>query len=537
MALPIVVPGSTQAPSVGGRGTPRVANTAPVTSGAWGAAAETAIKWADAAWDIVERDQQLARATRVAKEVADYTSVLDKKKLELNDDPDIATRSDRFKSFAQEEWTKRRAGMDKETLAKFDIHSTQLAQAAELDVRHQARRDTKDEAVVTLRATNDQLVKRAGEATNAADREATLNVIKTNIDTALSTNILSPAQHKRELAATLVKADEATALRMIRGNPGQAATVLGKSDVLPNLDPVSRERLIDRANNESRARLSQALALEARQERIEAKIAAKYQDQNGKELEALAADGKLTRDWLETNRPQLSKSDYTIGLKIVKGGSLVDDRDAVIDATNRLDTPDASKLIDNYYLNDKLTKPTYDSLKNRNRELLKDDGPPSPYKRGYSMVRDTLAPGTQFDTSSAKIAMYSQTQAINEFDTFAQANRDAILKNPELATEKANDIIRRYRQINFEQIGQAVGLPSGYGGTREDIQTADIEAAGKRILQLFDQGRLSKAEKDLELRRLEQWDAIIKQRDAANAEAAQRGRGRTPPAQGSEGRR
>lgn len=510
--LKLIVPASGSMSAPAGR----TVNFLPVEDTPGTEAARGILRFAEKAKDIGDRELALKRTVELAKGASEYQTELDKKRLELDADPDTATRADRFQKFAQEELTKRTAGMDDETKALFIQRVEPVAAGMELSVRHRGRDDARQEAIVTLRRTNEDLIKKAADAKNPLEREALLAQVQTNIDDALSTKILSGAQHKEETQATLVKADQAAALKMIRDNPGAAEQAL-KSGKLANLDVVTREKLIDAARSEGRARLNQSLALEARADRIEAKQRAELENRIGKEVDARASDGTLTREYLEQARPFMKKDDYKAGLAVLKGGGTVDDKDTLSRLMPKLDREDISKELADELSAGNLTGPTYRSLINQNRQALKDDGPPSPYKQGYALVNDTLAPGLMFDSSSAKIASASRAQALLEYNTFAEANRDAIKKNPSLATEQAQDIVRRYRLINFDQISSAVGLPQGFAGTRETIALPDVVEAGKRVLEQYDRRLITLEQKNFELRKLDQWEEIIRQRDAANA--------------------
>lgn len=510
MALPLVVPGS-----VGGsrgsqaRFSPQVEATTDQS--------RSMLVFTDKLSDMSETEQQLGRMARITEGQSAFQNDLDRKRIELQSDPDIEGREKKFQTYSQERYAQLSEGMDPKTREFFKKTVNPMADSMSTTVRHQARTDLVEKHVVGLRSTNDTLVAKAVDAKNPNERQAYIDTINANTQEAFDKGWLSDAGFEKERKETLVKLDQATALKMIRENPGQAAVALA-SGKLGNLDVVQREKLIDAANTESRQRLAQALALEARNERVEAKIAAGVTDRATKEVMSKISDNTLTRDYLEMARPYLKPDDYNAGLKVLKGGAPVDNRDTMAALLPRLDREDIGKPLLDALQKNEITKDTFVSLMEKNRQALKDDGPPSPYRQGYTYVNDFLAPALMFDAASAKIANAGRAAALLEYNTFADNNRDQIKANPILATQQAQDIVRRYQLINFDQISLAVGLPEGYAGTRENISAEDVKAAGVRILQLFDKGAVSEAQKTFELRRLDQWDEIIKRRDAANAE-------------------
>lgn len=497
-------------------GTPQISARVPINADA--GAADGVLKFTQKLDDIAEHEQALKRVTDIATGQSDFQNALDRKRVELDADPDIAGRETKFQQFAQEEHARRAQGMDATTSALFTRAVNPLADSMSMSVRHQARKDTVEQAVVALRAGNDDLVTKSGDARNPNERDALLAQINGNLKQALDTNVLTQAQYEQERKATLVKADQALALKLIRDNPGGTAVQLAKSDFLANLDPVARQVLIDKAGNEVNRRASLAYTQEARAELQARRVQHLTDEEAMKQVEDLDRGGTLTVNQVYDRRNSLTAEHYKQSMALARGGSQVDDINTTSHLLQDLGTRDLKPSILDALGARQITRRTADELLGKNETLLKDDQPASPYRSGKEDITKALAPGALLAGPAADIQKQALVAAHREFDEFAlgqgvektRADRQGTLA-------RAQDIINRYRLVNYDKIGEAIGVPRFVDKPREQIQQPDIDAAGKKILQELDAGRLSRAEADQQLLKLDQWTAILKDKTAAIA--------------------
>lgn len=502
-------------PLAGGGGT--IQARVPI-EGPEGAAGPGLLKFADKLGDWAEHERALKRINDIADHQSGFQTELDRKRLELSTDPDIAGREAKFQEFAQAQFKTRIEGMDRDTAALFKRAANPIADAMGLSVRHLVQKDTLDKALVGLRDGNDQLVVAAGNAKNPNEREAAIAQIETSLKLALDGKVLSPAQYEAEKKATLVKVDQATGLRLIRENPAAMAQQLARTDFLPNLDPVAREHLIDKANTEVRSRASAAYTAMARADLVERRELRLKGDEAMKQIIDLNDQNKLTPQEVEARRPWLDHTTYGAAMVLLKGGTNVDDMKALVAIEPNIGERDLKPELDKAFTNRLITRQTYTSLLAKNEAALKDDQPESPFKRGRALVKEALTPGALLSGPAADIQRQALVGALREFDDFALGRGvQKLRETPGVALDHAQDIVNRYRLVNYDSIGEALGLPRFVDKPRNLITDVDLTAAGKKVLEEFDAGRLSRAERDLQLQKLEQWEQIVKDRAAALA--------------------
>jgi len=173
----------------------------------------------------------------------DMTQKLDAYRIELDKDPDYASRELKFNAYAK--------GLEAEhapklsRAAKFDfnrrIGSLYASQAH--SVRNEARRDELASMRVDLDASVTAMLDSAVTARNGLERRVKIDAIQEAIGRAAATGVLSSAQAKAFHKETLGKLDEVTAMRAMRTNPGQAIRLLDDRAATPSLDPIRREQL------------------------------------------------------------------------------------------------------------------------------------------------------------------------------------------------------------------------------------------------------------------------------------------------------
>lgn len=238
MALP-VIQASQGVPTIAGRG--RV-DPAATSSGAR-ELAKAAGRTSDILFDMAEREQGLRDTVDLAKASAAATRELDEYRVELDKDPDYATKADRFKKKAEEVKGKFAGRFGATGQARFDASYETLASGMELSVRHGARKDERQQGLVTLDTTNDDLVGKAANARNILERDGYLGQINDNLTTALENKTLTAAEHGQRKRAVLSKFEEVTAQQQIRTAPAAALKELADPAKFTYLDPIRREAL------------------------------------------------------------------------------------------------------------------------------------------------------------------------------------------------------------------------------------------------------------------------------------------------------
>lgn len=464
--------------------------------------------------ETAETEAAIDRMGRLAEAQSAFTNDLDRKRLELMQDPDIAGREAKFQEYAKKRHAEIGEGMDGKTFATFTRASNPVADSYSVNVRHQARTDTTEKAIVGLRNGNDALVLKAGDARNPVERGAIVGQIETNIQQALDNGWLTPAQFEAEKKQTLTKVDQAEALRLIRDNPSGMIQQLAKSDFLPNLDPVARQNLIDKAGNEQLRRANLAYTQAARAEVAERRALRVQGTEAMKNIYDLNETGQLTEGVLQQYRPVLDETQWKAARGMLRGGAIEDSKDSLMVLETGIGTRDMTDSINGALAANRITMPTYRSLMKSNEFALKDDQPASPYRRGKQELIEGLKPGAMLSGAAADLQKAAFNGAIREYEEFAQGQGvEKMRANPAMVFERVDDIRRRYALVNFNQMTEALGVPRFIDKPRERVTDADLNAAGRQVLEEFDRGGMTAAERDIQLRKIEQWSEILKRRD------------------------
>lgn len=304
---------------------------------------------------------------------------------------------------------------------------------------------------------------------------------------------------------------EADAYRDITNDPVAAQQKLLDPSNYPDLDPVARSRLADRANTRVDALRSDRIRLAELADHQADRQLKKAGDAAAKNLWGLQKDNTLSRDDIESQKTALDPAEYRALLAALDdpGGAKFDDPATVADLEKNVGTSDFVNKATDALQAHMLTTDRFVSLLDKNRSELAQDQPASPYKSGRALVQTTLDPGQLVDGGAAAIAHAGQAQALAEFDNWAAAHPDT----PRAAAmEEAQNTIARYQIINYQQMSLATGLPRSYTGTREALKTADLDVAEGMVVTGLDKGELSREQADQELRKIASWRYILTQK-------------------------
>ncbi|WP_428668029.1 hypothetical protein [Reyranella sp.] len=509
---------------VGGGGARPAASRVPIADGG---GSDALLYFTAKLNDTLEREAAISRVSALADATSGLQNALDQKRIELSTDPDIAGREAKFRQFAQAQYAQASGGMDRETAALFKRTANPMADAMSSSVRHGAQKDTLDKALGALNDSTDKLVTASGDARNANERAALLDQADTLLKQARDGQILSEAQYQAARKATLGKADQAFALKLIRDNPGGTAAALGKAEFLPNLDPVTRQNLVDRAGAEVLRRTNLAYTQEARREVAERRATALNSNTIMKEVvDAAATPDGISDDLLARAKAVVPWHDYQAAKKLKVGGGDVDSKAALATIVPDIDTRDVSKDLSDALLKNEITGPTYKSLLERNRAALKDDQPQSPYRQGRDYIKTVLDPAAAgFGGGGALggITAGLRADALMEYDTWADANRDKIKADPRLASDYALEVGRRYKLAEFAGTTQTLGLPRFTEVPKAQFDEPALDAATAETKRRFEAGEITPAEAIVQARLLQQWKAALQSRKAVPGEPAKPG--------------
>lgn len=479
---------------------------------------ELALQFSNVVYEEAKELKRLRQAGQLSERSSAYRRELDALQVEFDKDPDHASKPQRYQDAARRLFSQHLEGLDRETATAFMVRANEYADAGLLRVRAQARTDEVQAGIVRLDKDNDDLINRLAGVTNPAERQAILRQVEANIDAAQQTGLLTGARYESVRKATLVKADQAEALRLIRNSPGAAPAVIMDTAKLPHLDLLQREQLVGRARDEAQRQASLAEARAARLERQQARQDARLGDDLEKWMDRQISDGTLSEAELEKARPFLKPNDYRRGLSVLRGGADVNDVRAIGRLTPLLDTPDADRELDQALERREITQQTYQDMRSKARSYARDDRPASPYRRGRETVKDALDPGAMLSGAAADAARQGRVAALQEFDAWVLKNANA---DGDAVVAQANDVVRRFSAIQYDRMSIAVGLPRGIGAdrTRETLSLRDLDAAEDDLVKRYDAKEYSREQVEQERRKIDAWRRIIDAREKAKPPA------------------
>jgi hypothetical protein len=389
---------------------------------------------------------------------------------------------------------------------RLDIQTNATKRVA---VQGQAQLDSDLDGLAKLQAQTDDPVKQAQIRDIAA----------TSIAEAVGAGYVNEVDAGKLQRSFVSRGDEAKADQAINQNPEAAPQLLADPKNFPNLDPVKREALIARATQHADALRSDRIRLTEKADRDAEKAMTKAGQDRAKQLWAMQADGTLTRDEIEQNRAILPLDEYKGLLKTQdpKLDPSEDDPNTLDHLESLTDPQQLAAAATQAHDAGLLKNDTYRTYMDRSRKFQTDaanTGAPKPYSAGNAMIRDTLNPGELVSGPAAQVARAGLANATAEYQSWFDAHPQASLAEAQL---QAQQIIKRYQIVNYQQMAIANGRPIYYTGTVDAMKPADLDAAEDATLAARARGDFSAGQAALEITKIENWRTILNMKPAGSA--------------------
>ena len=455
----------------------------------------------DIAVDFAEKERRAEQASELNRVNSESARRLSALELSFEGDTDFATQRQRFNDGAGGiRDTLRDTISDRAVRNSFDTKFEQLRLAKEINIRRGARRLQVDDAVAELDRSINTFADLAATAKNDVERQLLIQQAATAIDGAQEAGFITAENAGVRARRFLSRLDEAQVRALTASDPGAAVEALAEGKSFRNIDPLRRQTLFDTAIRQADAERKDRVRLAEKAERDAERRQKAVGEEIAKEGFTLLAEDALTNRWLDIHRDKLDLSDFRALQAAVTGAAVpADDPEAVIDLTNRLDREDIAPVAAQYLRRGQLSIATYQSSVARNRALLADDRPASPYRSARERVRVSLDPGQILSGPAAQIARIGQSSAMAEIDAFAEANPQASRLE---YNREAEAVVDRFQILNFDQMKIALGLPRFFDGRRDDLSIDDLDVAERLAVKAFDEKRLTDDGLEQELRKL-----------------------------------
>lgn len=412
----------------------------------------------------------------VSDRVGRMTAELNDLETEVEKDADFRTAPDRFKDGSKGIKEKYLEGID-HAGAKLAItkHYQQLEAAKYLNVQKATLAKQKDYNIATLDSNLDLYAKSAAEAGNPVERGLIISNARLSLSTAQAGGWITAEDAGKRERRFLGKIDDATVLRDMQINPRITADKLSLDpSYAANIDPVQRERYIDRAYRQAEAdrKATEAEAERFRRERGEELLKDAYKRQT---------TGTLTPNHLEAIKPFISPAEYR---SLLKGdGDRKDDPNAFADLQRLLDTnpAEARNKAFQYHANNLITNATLASVRTSAGAREQNGVPKTEFERSRAYIGHVLDPGP-FSSDPAPKARYGL--ALREYEDFAADGK----RSDEDLRKKANEVVKRYALLDMEALATSTGL----GAQTDPKKVIDANMAeGEKLMQRRAAGAIS----------------------------------------------
>lgn len=189
-----------------------------------------------------------------------YTEALDRKRIELESDPDYRSREGKLRAFADTQRSALGKSMSYAAQRTFADLAERTYSVSAHNLREQARRDEVEEHVLRITEANNKELDAALKEGNPVRRKLILDRVEGNIRAAQASNILSATQAERLHKGTLKKFDTLQVAELMRTNPSAAVALANDPKRTPFLDPLERKELALKAQQRAESLGTQARA-------------------------------------------------------------------------------------------------------------------------------------------------------------------------------------------------------------------------------------------------------------------------------------
>lgn len=481
--------------------------------------------------ELDAKQREARRAAEATQRTAQGLKELADLRLRFDRDPDFATAGPRFEAEARK--IRERIGgeiRDDAVRSLFTRDFDRSTLTGYIEVRREA---AKREASGQRAVVADSLftyAQVAASARNPVDRENAIARGRAALAGAMTAGFLTPEEAQKAERGFLSDVDEAGIRGLIVSSPGRAAQLLADATQFPNLDPVKRTQLLATATTRADAASARALALSERQERLaerrlRADADAALNDFYTRMDAASRGDGEMPRvEDLARHRDALSPGEYRAALTALRAPAERDDPGAVAALSASLDSlsPEEFSAAATRTLEARqITIGTFQQMVNANRAARRDDAPPSPYRQGLDLVRNSLDPGQLGDGATRIAFATAQNRAVVDWNLWMRRNPNATEAE---ALAEADNIVRRYQTVAGGQMRTNLPVPFSFTGDKASVTLDAVAASKANLAAALEAGRISEAEAAQQWRYLEDWEAMLTREAAAPARPTNRRR-------------
>jgi hypothetical protein len=415
--------------------------------------------------------------------------------LGLQGDPDFETVPERFKTGAKDLRDEIGRDLDPAVARAFNDTFDTLALAKLSNVRSGAFKREVDLNISGLDATLPELARLAAASGNPAERSGHLAFGQDAIQGAVEVGFIDAQDGVARARDFLAQVDEADARAAITTDPQGAVLALLEGRLGRNLEPVARARLVDTATSRAESRAAEEVRLADATERQAGKAIQAEGDLLLKAAYARDAEGALTAETVAELRdhPGITPAEFASLQKLLDADAPADDPAAVAALWGAIgeDPAAAEGLAFQQHRDGLIGNETLRAAVGQARTLQAQARPPNAYRRGLTLIKNTLDPGELPDP----VARRRLGEAIEEFNDFVTPERS----DPEVLA-RAREISR---QFALHQLDEPLLIPPQPRFGSVDYASGDLtrietqlDAAEEALVARLQSGAITQQEFD-----------------------------------------
>jgi hypothetical protein len=463
---------------------------------------------ADTLADFAAAQQKARQAADLANANAGATKALAELEFEFERDTDYRTAPQRYTAKAAEIRKQHMDTISDPTVRRmFDVDFTKLETAKSIVVRRMAFKRETDAEVARLDINMDSYAEALANAKTLQERDIIFGMARAEIAGKAQAGYITAEDAGKRERGFFSRVEEVHVRRAIMENPEQVARDLADPKKYRGLEEKDRQRLLELADRKADMNLRTRLAAEERSDRHARRALEDRERATSKDAWALHADGRLSREWIDQNRANLDAHDYKALLEASRGrGAKHDDPGMLADLYDRMDREDVRADAARAMRSGLIKPDTFETIVTKNRSLLADDQPASPYRSARERIKSSLDPG--FMSGAAEQPMrVNQQNGLQEFDLWVRSNPNATSQE---IRDEADAVVKRYQTVAWDKMTTTLGLPRTYAGARNALGTAELDAAERATVEAYKSGQITETIARAELRKIEQWREALR---------------------------
>lgn len=406
---------------------------------------------------------------------------------------------------------------------RFNAHVSGLAESRRVALRRSLFELEVNDAKSALDENLATLAQAAATSTSQVERQQHESAAANAIATLRDARYLKPTEAVNLMQGFRGKIDAVTAEQVIQADPAKAEKLLGDPRFLPNLDPLKREKLIERSAAINDRVERRKIAEEDRQERLARKKIEEQSDRIEKALierwDPNPLKSTLTVDMVDLAKPFIKEPTRYQALRGMALGTDYEAKDipgAVAQLEPLLHTPRGVAAVDGAKARREISDTTYVRMRERAVAWGEANGPKTPYVSGREFLSKALDPGQMGDNKFVQQALsMAQQRALADYDAYVDANKG--IDRP-TALAQADKLVKQYQNIAFGEIRIAMPRPEGYVGDKSAVKPEDLLSSRKLVKSQLDSGQISNAEAARKLDAIEQWEGLLTKSQGAPAQ-------------------